>query len=828
VKEGDKKFFVRSVARYQKLEEIQNIQIRSRTSNVRLAEVANIIYDVPLRSWYHRIDGEPAVAFGIKQDSGANIVEVCERVEKALKEIEADPRTGGQMKFNIFFNQGFYIQQSIRNLQSTGLWGGLFAALVLFFYLRTVQMTAIITLSIPLCVMITMTALYFIGWSMNVVTMMGFMVGIGMVVDNAIVILENIYRFRGKGEAPKPAAIFGASEVGLAITMATLTTVVVFVPMMLMGNNMFMTFYLTRMGIPVIIALVGSLLVALLFIPLASVRFSGGAVKEDPGSIQWIRKVYVGALQWTMTHRRDAFIIVVILLASISYPAGNLKRADRGGRNANEYGISFRMPAHFLAWDTNQIVEQVETFLESKREVYGIRTMRVYFRPTFAYVRLYLEMDPNESWWQVAYKDLRAELGIPVAGPMGRKEVIEDLRKHMPQFVGIRSSIGTQSGGNDPSISVYLQGEDTEVLMSLVDEAERRIRSIPSVVSVDTDMERAQNEVQVSIDRERASRMGISARDVGRSIAFGLQGVKLPSYQANQKEVDVRLYLDRDDRQTLDQLRNMTFETKSGEEVTLRELGTLKMAKGSGRIYRSDGNTRLRIRAFTTREDKGGLYREIDQAMSGFAMPRGYTWNKGERYSTMLEEEDTTLFGLIMAITCVFLLMGVLFESFILPFSVLFSIPLAFLGVYWTLFWTGTPMNIMAQIGLIVLIGVVVNNAIVLVDMINRLRMDGMDRFEAILEAGRNRFRPIMMTTFTTVFGLLPMAVGNSNVMGEPYAPLGRTMMGGLICSTAFTLLVVPLFYTFLDDLRLFMQRVTTGTFLQTKKGLYSRMAADD
>jgi len=271
----------------------------------------------------------------------------------------------------------------------------------------------------------------------------------------------------------------------------------------------------------------------------------------------------------------------------------------------------------------------------------------------------------------------------------------------------------------------------------------------------------------------------------------------------------------------------LPFATEGGEEVSLAEVASFRVARGMGRIARYDGKTKLRIRAMTTRADIKSLYEEIDKVMSGLELPRGYTWNKGERFNRMRESDVSRQVGIVMAITCVFLLMGVLFESFILPFSVLFSIPFAFMGVYWTLYLTDTPMDTMASIGVIVLIGVVVNNAIVLVDMVNRLRADGMDRSEAILEGGRNRFRPILMTTFTTVFGLMPMALGDSNVMGTPYAPLGRTMMGGLLASTFLTLLVVPLFYTLLDDLRMALKRLTTGVFAP-RDGDAVYAAADD
>jgi HAE1 family hydrophobic/amphiphilic exporter-1 len=352
------------------------------------------------------------------------------------------------------------------------------------------------------------------------------------------------------------------------------------------------------------------------------------------------------------------------------------------------------------------------------------------------------------------------------------------------------------------------------VLAGMLEEVERRLRSIPSVVSIDSDLERADDEVRVRIDRQKALRYGISSEVVGRTLAFSLLGVSLPRYQSPQKqEVDTRLYMSKADRKTLQQLKGFAFRASSGEEIPLTEFASLVVTRGSGTIRREDGKTRLQVRAVTTKDDLKHLYEEVDRAMDGFHLPRGYSWNKGERYDKFQEDNDAMVFAIVMAVTCVFLLMGVLFESFILPFSVLFSIPFSFLGVYWTLYLTGTTKDMMANIGVIVLIGVVVNNAIVLVDMINRLRKQGLPRHEALLEAGRNRFRPILMTTLTTVCGLLPMSVGNSGLIGISYAPLGRTMMGGLLCSTFLTLLVVPLFYTFLDDLRVAVRGLATAAF---------------
>jgi HAE1 family hydrophobic/amphiphilic exporter-1 len=826
VREGGKKFFVRSLARYQDLNQIRNLTIPTGLADVPLKEIAEVVYASPPDRRIERIEGVNAMSVGIFAESGANIVEVSGRVSQALDELARNPLNSG-VSYQILRDQGKEIKNQVSNLQSTALWGGLFAAMILFFYLRTFRMTAIITLSIPLCMMMTIVAMYFIGWSLNVITMMGLMVGVGLVVDNAIVILENIYRFRADGEAPRQASILGASEVGLAISMATLTTVVVFLPLMVMsGGNA--TFFMTRIGLPVVVALLGSLFVALIFIPLAAERFGGSGLRSDPRSIQWTRNVYLRMLRWVLARRRDAVLVILAILMTVSYPMGKIKRSGGGGDQ--DLDIQMGTPKDFSLDDTLDMIKEVEGFMQDRREHYGIRLLRSRINKYEGRIELYLNDDPNMAWWYFAYQKLCVALGYNVSGRMSMDEVAADLDKNIPRFVGVRTriqGIRNTDGGNNPRVSVRLRGDDVDVLANLSNEVERRVRSLPSVVSVDTDLERGADEVRVRVDRERAQRYGISPQVVGRTIAFALQGVSLPRFQTETREVQTRLYLKESDRQTLQQLRNFSLTSSDGESVPVIELATVEYAQGSGTIRRENGRSTLRVTAFTTRQDRKGIYADIDRILEGLELPRGYTWDKGESYRELQEEDSTMFFAGLMAITCVFLLMGVLFESFILPFSVLLSIPFALWGVYWTLYLTDTPMNIMAMIGIIVLIGVVVNNAIVLVDMVNRLRADGKTREQAIFEAGANRFRPIMMTTLTTVFGLLPMALGNSNMFGMPYYPMGRAMMGGLVSSTLLTLLVVPLFYTFFDDLRLALAGYAKGAFTKPVEDVI-QVAADD
>jgi len=829
VNEGGKKFYVRSMARYRSLEEIGNILIKPRSGGIRLRDVADITYDIPERHWFQRIDLKPAASIGIYRESDANIVSVCSRVQAALSKIGSDPAMQG-LDFNVFYNQGQFIQESIDNLRNTALWGVWFAALVLFFYLRVVRMTLIIALSIPLCITITLTALYFMDWSLNLLTMMGLMIGVGMVVDNAIVVAENIYRLRAAGMARRDAALQGAGEVSLAITTATLTTVVVFLPLMLMNSDVDMAFYLLRIGVPVIVALLGSLFVALIFIPLAAKQLAGRRIEPDPRAVRWAKARYGRMLGWALGRRRDATLIILAVFATILYPLDHVRKTDRLRGNINDISVRIDPPNHFSLDEISGIVNEIETFLDAHRDAYGIRTMRTQYSKGWGRIQIFLDVDPNEAWWYVAYKDLRNQLGIPVPGQVDRANIIEDMRANIPKFVGVR--VGVEGWGRgakrDPSVSLYLYGEDTEVLADLADEVERRLRALPFVINVDSDLEHAEDEIRIVIDRERARNYKISPRAVGQTVAFGLQGARLPRYQDGDREVSVRLYPAEWDRQTLNHLRNIAIRTGAGEVVPLGAVARLEMGRGSGTIRREDGKTRLWVRAYTTRSDIRTLYAQIEQTMGDLDMPRGYAWDKGERYVRLRESDQALVFAVTLAVTFVFLLMGILFESFILPFSVLFSIPFAFLGVYWTLYLTNTLLDGMARVGVIVLIGVVVNNAIVLVDLINRLRAEGATRTQAILAAGASRFRPILMTTFTTVFGLLPMAVGNSNMVGIPYAPLGRTLIGGLLTSAFLTLFVVPLSYTFLDDLRSFLGRFASALLSQQPPPPPHAVAADD
>ena len=807
VYEGGRKVYVRSIGKFRSVEEIGELVVNP-AANLRLNDIATVSMKPPERDSVSRIDRRESMGLGIKKSSTANMVEVSRRVRQALEELKA--RTDlNNIDFEIFFDQGKHVTESVDNLKATGLWGGLFAALILFYFLRAVRMTLIITLAIPLSLLIAVTGLHFMGWSLNLITMMGLMLSLGLVVDNAIVIVENIYRKRQEGMTAKRASVEGAGEVGLAVTMATLTTVVVFLPLMLMSDDEMFSFYMLRLGMPVMMGLLASLGIALVIIPLAALRLSTNRERPEPRAINRLRAQYLRGLRWVLRHRLDTTILVLAALGTGAIPWNAMKKTDQQEGHRRDLNVVFDMPAGQTLEAADRWLTSVEDTLMAHREEYNIKVLQTDFSRSYGRVQLIFNEAESTEWYAVAYDNALKAAGLRDALHLSYKDMVEDIKERIGLPAGYQLRINWRGGSDDASVALNLYGENTAVLVSLSAEVERRLKGIPHLLSVYTDMDRGGSELQVRLNREKVRYYGVDPQTIAGTISYSLRGHELPKFQTDEgRQISVLLQLEDVDRQSIHQLRNLTFPTRSGKRVPLESLASLYVTRTLGGIRRENRQTVMTVTASATKEDAQALFEQVDDAMAGFEMPRGYRWDKGARYVRIQESDASQQFALLLALIFVFLLMGVLFESFVLPLSVLVAIPFSFLGVYWTLYLTDTPFDVLCGIGTIILVGVVVNNAIVLIDLTNRLRAQGMDRFEALQEAGRHRFRPILMTTFTTVCGLIPMAVGNAKMIGMPYAPLGRTMMGGLLASTVLTLVIVPLCYTFFDDLRVLVRRV--------------------
>ncbi len=815
VYEAGRKIYVRSLGRFSSVEQISSLLIDPGRS-LRVADVATVSYRMPKREWIYRVDRQPAIGLQITRDSSGNIDRISRDVQATLAELAKMPQLEG-VKFEIFSDQGKDVRDAIGHLRDAGLWGGFFAALVLYTFLRAPRITGILTLSIPLSLLCTIIVLYFMDWSLNLATMMGLLLAVGMVIDNAIVIVENIYRHRQEGRPATEASIVGTGEVGLAVVMSTFTTVIVFLPLILMGKAHEFSFWMLRIGVPVIVSLLASLFIALVFVPLAAQRLSRGRHREDIRVVAWTRERYSRVLRWVLAHRLDAVIIVLLSVATIWYPYQNVQRTGSGlmGRSGRSMHLYFDLPSGSTLEQADEFFTRVEAFLAEHAALYNVKRIENRFRNNSGRLQLQLEQKVNDAWYVAAWESLLLSLDL-AQPPMDRNDIETHFRDNFPLPAGIicRSIQRNTGAPQDTVITFSIYGEDTTKLIGLAEEAVRRLRTIPGMLSVDTDMERGGQELRIQLDRDRSRRLGINPQEVSGSISNTIRGLEVGRMPVpDGREVRIYAQLGEADRTTIDDVRSMSFPADSGIDIPLESIASLSVNKAMGTIYREARQTVMRITARVPKQDYRTLYSAIDKAMEGFDLPRGYRFDKGSFFSAGRQTEEAMQFALLLAVVFVFLLMGFLFESFVLPLAVIIAVPFSMLGVYWTLFLTKTPLDMMATIGIVILVGVVVNNAIVLIDMTNRLRAEGSSRLSALLEAGRHRFRPILMTTMTTVCGMIPMAVGNSKIIGVPYAPLGRTMIGGLLVSTLLTLLVVPLFYTLLDDLRDYTAEVWRSAF---------------
>ena len=796
VLDSDKQLFIRVDSRIRTLQELRDLPVKG--DIVRLGDIAEVQFTEPTSTGEQRINGEQAVQVAVYKSSEGNTVELGNKLNATLAEFERNPRLAG-LQFNVLFDQGEFITNSIDTLLQSGMWGGVFAVFVLYFFMRRVRMTLFVTLGIPLSLLMTVIALYFMGWSLDIVTLSGLMICVGMVVDNAIVVVENILTLRQSGKSIRTAVLEGTNEVGLAITTATLTTVVVFLPLILLGDNKIFSFYLARIGMPVIIALLASLFVALLFIPLTIERFAiQGSAKESRLVIwgaEWVSKM----VAWSLNHRLDTTVLLIIILASIAIPIKQVVSTDQEQGGINDITLRFDFPQYYSLEAIDSTISNMESFLKNKQAEYGIKTVMSGYRRGRGRVQVFLQEDQERQWYSQALRKLKHHLNITPIVKKSSTEIIKDIKESYIPPAGVTLHTSWASGrGGDGSLNISVYGDETVRLLGIADDITRRIETLPNVISVEPDLENSADEVQMVIDRDGTARLGIDPRQAVFGVSALIRGVNLPDVRINNYDVTVWAELREDDRRTLEQVKNLPVSGSQDIALTLDDIGEFRYEKGLGEITSENRRTRVGLKIQTTEEDIGDFSRQLDKVLGDLNLPLGYEWSKGSRFSDVDMADEDRNNAWILAIAFVFLLMGALFESVWLPFAVIITVPFSFIGVWWMLFLTGTQFGIMAGVGVVILIGVIVNNAIVLVDRANFLRKQGQSVNTALINASAQRFRPIMMTALTTILGLLPMAVGDSNLVGIPYSPMGRTMIGGMLIGTLTTPVVVCLTYSYI------------------------------
>lgn len=767
------RYSIRAKGAFDSIEMISNLPVNDR--GLKLSDIADIRYEQPPLDFGRHLDGKYAVALDVFKESTANTVDVARRVMKVITEdIGSDPLLRG-IKVFTWDDQAEMITSGIKGLTESGAIGGLLAIAILYFFLRRLTSTVIVSLAIPFSIIAATGTMYFMGMTLNILSMMGLMLGVGMLVDNAIVVLESIDRHQRTESDPKKAAYSGASAVAMAVTASTLTSLIVFLPL-IVGSGSELTVWLGEVGIAISLAVIASLLASLALIPLMSAHFLRHQEPKRNRVVEWLEDRYVGILEWTLTRPWKTFFLIVGVFALTIVPFATkwVKTGIFSATKNDRIRLQYEFKDFAYKSAAEQVVNRVEQYLWKHKERFNVAGLYSFYS------------DNDAATW--------ITLANPNISDDELSELRTDIRKSLPEMAGVRVYFreDSEEGGNTRSFAVKFFGQDSTVLQRLAEEAERRLDTIAGIEDINTGLARGRQEIQVRIDRPKALRLGLTAQDISDIFAFTLGGMRLQRFNAGDHEVETWLALRLEDRTDLADLSRIEVRTQSGQDLLLGDIASFEIIRRAETIRRENRKVRVAVRANYDGKEWEKIREQITAQMDAFDLPPGYSWSWDDRIIEQDSQGKEMLINMLLALALVYIVMASLFESLVQPFAILFSIPFAIPGAVWLLAITGTPFNLMAQIGLLILMGIVVNNGIVLLDHMNQLRRAGVSRHESVLQAGRDRLRAILMTASTTIIGLLPLAVGGSAVGGLFYFPLARTVMGGLLSSTVLTLIVLP------------------------------------
>ena len=734
-----------------------------------------------------RFNGKPAVGLGIRKQSGTNTMEVIRRVKAALEELRPGLPPG--IRVSVAFDQSVFIRRSIDLVQEHLLMGGVLAVLVIFFFLRTWRSTLIAAIAIPASIIATFAFMNAMGFSMNNMTMLGLSLVVGILIDDAIVVLENIHRHMEGGEARMTAASRATGEIGLAVMAITFTLMAVFIPVAFMKGLIGRFFY--EFGLTVAFAVLVSMLISLTLTPMLCSRFLEIAPRQGridaaiERGLQAVYSAYRPLLAWTLRHRAltvgiglSAFLAALLLARSLGKEM--LPPEDQG-----RFIVRMEAPKDFSIHAADALFRQVE---ERVRRHPAVAT-------AFYAVGFGSQRDITKGILFVGMKDRRER-------DKTQHEVMAELRDTLKDIPGVRvttEQISLVGGGlRMVPIQFHVQGPDLEKLKAYTQTILERFSQVPGVVDLDTDYETGKPEIRVRVHRDKAADLGVAVASIATTIRTLMGGETVARFRSEGERYDVRVRLVPQDREEPEAIRRLYVRSQRGHLVRLDNVVSLEERSGPAVILRKDRERKITLFANLEGTPLGTATAALD-AIARDVLPPGYTISYTGMGELMGESFFYLSVALALGLVMMYMIMASQFESFLHPFTILLSVPLSLIGGFGALWLAGMTINIFSLIGVIMLMGLVTKNAILLVDFTNTLRHRGMERNEAVLAAGPIRLRPILMTTGAMVFGMLPIAVGVGEG-AEVRAPMAVTVIGGLLTSMFLTLVVVPVVYTLLDD----------------------------
>ncbi len=797
IDEGQTTVTLRAPAQFADLEEIRDTVVTMRQgAPVRVRHIATVRDTYQRRERIARVNGEPGLRIGIRKQSDANTVEVAEAI---LAEVEAVNADFPQIRVVPVINQGNFIERSIANVAQSVLYGGVLAVAVLLLFLGNVRSTMIIATAIPISLVATIGLVYFTGLTLNLMTLGGLALGVGMMVDNSIVVLENIFRRRQElGESAREAAIAGAREVGPAIVASTITTLVIFLPLVFVRGVSGVLFQ--DLAIVIVFSLSCSLVVSLSVVPTLAARLLRGVPTRPDASREGMRRAaepptgrlgrfYRALLDGALRHRVSTVVLAAAALGGTLPLAGLVGTEFMPPSDEGEVRVTGEMPVGTRLGVIDAQTRKLEVLVypavpEAVSSVVSVAAAGRSADESFkGEIRITLVPATERERSNVEIADaLREHLASKIPGMIVR------TRAPQGQFL-LERVLGTEEG-----ISVEVRGFDLEVLGELAQVVARTIETVPGITDVKVSREAGVPQREIRIDRDKAADLKLSPADVARAIETAIAGSPAGEYRVRGNSYRILVQLADAENLPLDEILDMTITNADGEAIALRNVVANEAGYGPMVIEREDQQRIVKVNANVAGRDMGSVAADIEDRLRDIARPVGYDLVVAGNFEEQRKAFDELLVSLILSLALVYMVLAAQYESLLDPLVVMLSVPVAAVGVLITLAATHTTLNVQSFIGCIMLGGIVVNNAILLVDQARQLRLEGMHARAAVAEAGRRRLRPILMTTLTTMLGLLPLALGFGEG-ADAQAPLARAVLGGLTASTLITLLLVPAVY---------------------------------
>ena len=795
---------VRTLGEFTSLDQIRKTVVTRRGGvPVYLEELANIEDSFKEIDHVVKINGRSAVIISLIRQPLANTVEVVERVKDEIRSINRD---FPDVTVTALRDNARYIRDAIYNVRRAALWGAAFAIVILLFFLRNMRSTFIIATAVPVSIVATFSLMYFQGFSVNIMSFGGLALGIGLLVDNSIVVLENIFRHREQGAERKEAVLRGTWEVAGAITASTMTTLVVFLPLLFVPGSAGIIF--KQLAWVVFFSLATSLIVALTLVPVMAHQLLGQTQRQSirgalgkfynlgERCLLFLDENYQALLNWSLRNRALVLVSVLALLAlsllTLVPKIGSefMPKADEGSitiyANMEEGARIEEMDATSVAFEAlvrREVPETDNVF--SHFGQFGFRAR-----------------GKNQG-------HVHIWLGPRNTRERSDKDIARLLQREARSIPGVKTRVRTRSGlyifrrlglADNDNLEIDIRGHDLKAAQGLAQAIKARMEGIDGIAGIRINRQGGQPEMGLHIDRERAAHLGISVASLAEAVKTSIGGTRATIYRDRGDEFDIVVRLAEKDRSSLEGLPDLMIPTRSGQGVPLRSLVRLEERRGPMEIHRMNQERVVSIRGEVADRVMTEVVEDLRASLRGLDLPPGFSLNIGGDYEEQQEAFNELSWGLLLSLLLVYIVMAALFEKFLDPLVIMFAVPFASIGIVLILLLTGTTLNVNSFIGIILLTGIVVNNAIVLVDYINlKVREDGLSVREAVVHGGRTRLRPILMTSLTTMLAMIPLAVGIGDG-GEVQAPLARVVIGGLATSTLITLVLIPVLYTLVKE----------------------------